>query len=172
MSATTGPTPGTVIRRRHQVLAVIGGFQIVPPLNRICSVRDFPTLRIASFRLPFSNSVALEAKRILTALVKAILRILAAKGTDCRLRKQPREPVHTARDHAHGWQRLWKSAEVDHRVPLFRVWEEYRDVPWPKLLDFWGLPNLQVINRDVHAAKCAVEARDRRAARSIETEPG
>jgi len=68
--------------------------------------------------------------------------------------------------------RLWKSADVDHRVPLFRVWEEYRDVPWPKLLDFWGLPNLQVINRDVHAAKCAVEARDRRAARSIETEPG
>jgi hypothetical protein len=26
------------------------------------------------------------------------------------------------------------------------------------LLAFWGLPNLQVINRDVHAAKCAVEA--------------
>jgi hypothetical protein len=35
----------------------------------------------------------------------------------------------------------------------------------------WGLPNLQVINRDVHAAKCANEARDRRAARPIETEP-
>jgi hypothetical protein len=52
----------------------IGGFHIVPPLNRIC---------IASFPLPFSNSVALEAKRTLTALVKAILRILAAKGTDC-----------------------------------------------------------------------------------------
>jgi len=25
---------------------------------------------------------------------------------------------------------------------------------------FLGLPNLQVINRDVHAAKCAIEARD------------
>lgn len=61
--------------------------------------------------------------------------------------------------------RLWKDAEVDHRVPLFRVWSEYRDAPWPQLLDFWGLPNLQVINRDAHAAKCAVEARDRRAAR-------
>jgi hypothetical protein len=67
--------------------------------------------------------------------------------------------------------RLWKGAEVDHRVPLFRVWREYRDVPWPKLLDFWGLPNLQVINHDVHAAKCAIEARDRRAARPIKTEP-
>lgn len=68
-------------------------------------------------------------------------------------------------------RRLWKSAEVDHRVPLFRVWNENRDDAWPKLLDFWGLPNLQIINRDVHAAKCAIEARDRRAARSLLSEP-
>src|SRR6516162_11050742 len=54
--------------------------------------------------------------------------------------------------------------------PLFRVWREYRDVSWPKLLDFWGLRNLQVINRDVHVAKCANEARDRRAAPSPEAE--
>ena len=54
--------------------------------------------------------------------------------------------------------RLWKTAEVDHRVPLFRVWHEMREMPWPALLGFWGLPNLQVINRDVHAAKCADEA--------------
>jgi hypothetical protein len=62
--------------------------------------------------------------------------------------------------------RLWRNAEVDHRVPLFRVWSEYRGTPWPRLLDYWGLPNLQVINRDVHAAKCATEARDRRVART------
>ena len=63
--------------------------------------------------------------------------------------------------------RLWKSAEVDHRVPLFRVWSEHRETPWPDLLTYWGLPNLQVINRDVHApTKCAIEApSDRRAAR-------
>ena len=66
--------------------------------------------------------------------------------------------------------RLWRDAEVDHRVPLFRVWREHRDAPWPKLLDFWGLPNLQVVNRDAHAAKCAIETRDRRVARSLETE--
>ena len=30
--------------------------------------------------------------------------------------------------------RLWKSAEVDHCVPLFRVWREYRDAPWPMRL--------------------------------------
>ena len=59
---------------------------------------------------------------------------------------------------AQSGRRLLRSAEVDHRVPLFRVWGEHRDTPWPALLAFWGLPNLQVINRDVHAAKCAGEA--------------
>jgi hypothetical protein len=58
--------------------------------------------------------------------------------------------------------RLWRTAEVDHRVPLFEVWREHRDTPWPTLLGFWGAPNLQVINRDVHAEKCAAEARIRR----------
>ena len=38
------------------------------------------------------------------------------------------------------------------------------ETPWPELLTYWGLPNLQVINSDIHAAKCATEARDRRAA--------
>jgi hypothetical protein len=66
--------------------------------------------------------------------------------------------------------RLWKSAEVDHRVPLFRVWRECRDVAWPALLHYWGLPNLQVINQDVHAAKCATEARDRRTASDFTSE--
>lgn len=60
--------------------------------------------------------------------------------------------------------RLWKTAEVDHRVPLFRVWREHRATAWPTLLAYWGVPNLQVINRDVHAAKCADEARARASA--------
>ena len=58
--------------------------------------------------------------------------------------------------------RLWKTSEVDHRVPLFRVWREHRDMDWPALLGFWGLPNLQVINRKAHTAKCAAEASTRR----------
>jgi len=58
--------------------------------------------------------------------------------------------------------RLWKTSEVDHRMPLFRVWREHRETGWPKLLDYWGLPNLQVINRDVHAEKSAAEATTRR----------
>jgi hypothetical protein len=58
--------------------------------------------------------------------------------------------------------RLWRSAQVDHRVPLFRVWREHRDTPWPSLLGFWGVPNLQVINRDAHVGKCAEEAQLRR----------
>ncbi len=43
-------------------------------------------------------------------------------------------------------------------MPLFQVWRERRDTAWPELLGFWGLPNLQVINRDIHALKCAGEA--------------
>jgi hypothetical protein len=66
--------------------------------------------------------------------------------------------------------RLWRDGEVDHRIPLFQVWNEYRDLPWPKLLGFWGLPNLQVINRDVHVTKCASEARGRTAIRARVTE--
>jgi hypothetical protein len=53
--------------------------------------------------------------------------------------------------------RLWKTAEVDHRIPLFQVWRELRDRPWPQLLGYWGVGNLQVINRVVHVAKCEAE---------------
>lgn len=58
-------------------------------------------------------------------------------------------------------KRLWRTAEIDHKVPLFEVWRDRRDTPWPDLLAYWGLPNLQVINRDVHVEKCAHEARGR-----------
>jgi hypothetical protein len=50
---------------------------------------------------------------------------------------------------------------VDHRVPLFEVWRAHRAVPWPAFLAYWGLPNLQMINREVHVAKCAAEATHR-----------
>jgi hypothetical protein len=63
---------------------------------------------------------------------------------------------------AQSGSRLWKTSEVDHRVPLFRVWREHREMAWPALLSFWGLPNLQIINRDVHVEKCAAEATSRR----------
>jgi len=65
-------------------------------------------------------------------------------------------------------KRLLRSAEVDHRVPLFKVWKEHRDEPWPQLLGFWGVPNLQLINHDMHAAKCAAEAAYRSQARTQE----
>ncbi|MDB5529838.1 MAG: hypothetical protein JWR51_2941 [Devosia sp.] len=58
--------------------------------------------------------------------------------------------------------RLLRTSEVDHRTPLFRVWGEHRDADWPTLLNYWGLPNLQVINRDAHAQKSAAEATTRR----------
>ena len=59
-------------------------------------------------------------------------------------------------------ERLIKNAEVDHHVPLFKVWRDYRHRPWPALLAFWGVPNLQVINRSAHVEKCAQEAGERR----------
>lgn len=62
--------------------------------------------------------------------------------------------------------RLWKTAEVDHRVPLFQVRHEHRDAPWPQLIGFWGAGNLQVINRTVHVDKCAEEARLRAGTRA------
>jgi hypothetical protein len=66
-----------------------------------------------------------------------------------------------ARRCAQTGKRLWKTAEIDHRVPLFQVWTEHRETPWPSLLGFWGVPNLQVINRDAHTEKCGAEARYR-----------
>jgi hypothetical protein len=55
--------------------------------------------------------------------------------------------------------RLGKDAEVDHRVPLFEVWREAgRAEPWPALLTYWGVPNLQVINRSAHVEKCGQES--------------
>lgn len=58
-------------------------------------------------------------------------------------------------------KRLLKTAEVDHRLPLFRVWRDRRSLPWPELLAHWGTPNLQVINRAVHVDKCGAEASER-----------
>jgi len=63
-------------------------------------------------------------------------------------------------------KRLLKAAEVDHRLPLFQVFKEHRELPWPQLLGYWGLPNLQLINRDAHVAKCAAEAGYRKEARA------
>ncbi len=60
-------------------------------------------------------------------------------------------------------RRLLRAAEIDHLVPLFEVWRRHRDTAWPELLGYWGLPNLQVINREVHVEKCATEARVRSA---------
>ena len=46
--------------------------------------------------------------------------------------------------------------------PCSRSGDDYRDRPWPALLAFWGVPNLQVINRSAHVEKCAQEAGERR----------
>jgi hypothetical protein len=67
-------------------------------------------------------------------------------------------------------KRLLKTSEVDHRTPLFSVWEDRRDRPWPELLGFWGTPNLQVINRSAHVEKCSQEAGQRARRRALPNE--
>ena len=63
-------------------------------------------------------------------------------------------------------KRLLRSAEVDHRLPLYRVWRDHRARPWPELLGYWGWPNLQVVNRPAHRDKNAAEAEERARARA------
>jgi len=65
--------------------------------------------------------------------------------------------------------RLLKSAEVDHRVPLFEIWRERAPGrhAWPGLLTYWGIPNLQVVNRSAHVEKCGLESAKRAHSRRI-----
>lgn len=70
-------------------------------------------------------------------------------------RRQNRRCAKTGR-------RLLKSAEIDHRVPLFEVWRHHRDTDWPELLPFWGVPNLQALSLEAHQAKSIAEAASRR----------
>lgn len=62
-------------------------------------------------------------------------------------------------------KRLLRGAQIDHRLPLYRVWREHRDRPWPELLAFWGAPNLAAVNRGAHVVKCGAEALERAARR-------
>ncbi len=62
--------------------------------------------------------------------------------------------------------RLLRTAEVDHRTPLIQVWRDHGDRPWPELLAFWGMPNLQVVNSIAHNRKSGDEARTRATLRS------
>ncbi len=67
--------------------------------------------------------------------------------------------------------RLAKNAEVDHRVPLFEVWRGgggRAERAWPAMLIYWGVPNLQVINRSAHVEKCGLEAASRARLRQAE----
>lgn len=69
-------------------------------------------------------------------------------------------------------KRLLRTAEVDHRLPLYRVWRDHGETPWPDLLRYWGWPNLQVINRPAHVAKSAEEAGERASLRAVRQSRG
>lgn len=67
--------------------------------------------------------------------------------------------------------RLWKGAEVDHRIALHEVWRERRDEPYPQLLAYWGVGNLQVVNVAAHVEKSARESGRRAALRAAAVAP-
>lgn len=54
--------------------------------------------------------------------------------------------------------RLLRGAQIDHRVPLFRVWQDRADLVWPAHLRYWSPENLGVVNGPAHRAKSAREA--------------
>jgi hypothetical protein len=91
------------------------------------------------------HSCCVAAWNLWTAPSEHLRHLKALQGRRCRLTSE----------------RLLKDAEVDHRVPLFAVWRDHRALAWPRLLAFWGAPNLQVVNRSAHATKCAQESGDR-----------
>jgi len=68
-----------------------------------------------------------------------------------------------------GHRTLLPGVEVDHVVPLWRVRYEAARHPWPDVLRFWGVRNLQVLSETGHRRKTAQEAAER--ARMREASP-
>jgi hypothetical protein len=58
---------------------------------------------------------------------------------------------------------IWGTKPVSHGFGVSLLLCDHRNDGWPQLLNYWGLPNLQVINREVHVTKCTIEARYRAA---------
>ena len=115
-------------------------------------------IRTGGYRVPTSRAAPGYVQGNLAILPKALA---ADFARFCHLNPKPC-PLLAASEPG-DWRLPTLGEDLDIRtdIPLYRVWREYRDLPWPLLLSFWGVPNLQVINREIHAAKCATEARDR-----------
>jgi 5-methylcytosine-specific restriction endonuclease McrA len=57
-------------------------------------------------------------------------------------------------------------AQVDHIVPLYRVWRDLRGLHWTELLHYWSPDNCQVLCVACHKLKCSAEAGERAAFRA------
>lgn len=57
-------------------------------------------------------------------------------------------------------------AQVDHVVPLYRVWRDLKGLYWTELLHYWSPDNCQVLCVACHKMKCAAEAGERAAVRA------
>lgn len=73
------------------------------------------------------------------------------------------EPIIAEQVSYHGkaYQYVKAGVEVDHVIPLWRVRLEGGKHPWPGVLRFWGLSNLQALSSVGHKRKTAREARER-----------
>ena len=105
----------------------------------------FGSAGIATFGGP-----APKSERYMAQLLRCGLELM-----DCAERSCPAPEGSSEAPLSRNRRTTFKNAEADHHVPLFKVWHDYRDRPWPALLAFWGVPNLQVINRSAHVEKCA-----------------
>ena len=51
--------------------------------------------------------------------------------------------------------------QIDHVIPLYRVYRDYRDYPIKDLLVFWGPDNLRAVTKEAHKIKSKYEAAER-----------
>jgi len=51
--------------------------------------------------------------------------------------------------------------DIDHTIPLYRVFRDFSHLPPHRLINFWGPNNLRAVNNAAHRVKNANEARSR-----------
>lgn len=56
--------------------------------------------------------------------------------------------------------------DIDHIIPLYRVYRDFGHLPIDQIVGFWGPWNLRAITLDAHKVKNAYEAKERADARS------
>lgn len=56
---------------------------------------------------------------------------------------------------------LGETVDIDHMIPLYRVYRDFGHLDPDELVGFWGPANLRAVDPVAHKEKCAFEARER-----------